>query len=206
MHEVYIAHGNYEYSNLFVNLGFHLCDEAGAADLICFTGGADVTPKLYGDVKHPGTFNDVWRDRQEKDLFDTAMEFNIPMVGICRGGQFLNVMSGGRMYQDVTGHTRSHHIVDKITGETVYVSSTHHQMIMPSNEAEIIATSIGVNSKREWYDREVFELDATDEGIEVVFYPKTRALCFQPHPEFRSAEYNGMFRYFKELLKRYHQL
>lgn len=206
MKQVYIAHGNYDYSNLFVNLNFQLSDDASSADLICFTGGADVSPSFYGDVKHRTTHNDLWRDEQEKHLFETALEYDIPMVGICRGGQFLNVMSGGRMYQDVTHHAGPHCIVDKETGETVYVSSTHHQMMMPSDTGKVIATSVNVHSHREWFDQEVFQCDETDEGIEVVYYPKTRALCFQPHPEFRSVEYSGMLRYFKELLQRYHQL
>lgn len=200
---VYIAHGNHEYSRLFLDLGFKLCDDASAADLICFTGGADVSPSFYGDLKHRTTHNDLWRDENEKHLFETALEYSIPMVGICRGGQFLNVMSGGRMYQDVTGHTRSHSITDKFTGEVVYVSSTHHQMIMPSERCEIVATSTDVHSKREWYDQEVFRHDETDEGIEVVYYPTTNALCFQPHPEFKSVEYVGMQKYFRSLLKRY---
>lgn len=206
MTKVYITHGNYEYSAMFRKLGFTITDEASTADLLCFTGGADVSPSFYGDMRHPATFNGLRRDESEKHLFETGMEYHIPMVGICRGGQFLNVMSGGRMYQDVTGHTRSHTIVDKETGETVYVSSTHHQMIMPAAEATIVATSINIHSKREWYDREVFRKDETDEGIEVVYYPWSNCLCFQPHPEFNSVEYLGMTQYFYSLLGRFLQV
>lgn len=203
MKRVYIEHASGAYNSLFQSLGFEVCHDVGSADLVCFTGGADVTPDMYGDKKHPHTGNDVYRDEKEKRLFQHCLDASLPMVGICRGGQFLNVMSGGRMFQHVSGHCNSHEIVDLITGETVYVSSTHHQMIMPSEEAIIIATSININSERQWYDNQIFRKDVSNEGIEVVFYPHTRSLCFQPHPEFNAPEYEGMKRYFASLFDRY---
>lgn len=203
MKRVYIELGNHQYSEMFRALGFEIVNEVDKADLVCFTGGADVTPDLYGDKKHKYTGNDVYRDEKEKRLFEHCFNVSIPMVGICRGGQFLNVMSGGRMYQDVTGHTAPHEIVDLTTGETIYVSSTHHQMIMPSEQAIIVATSINVNSERQWYDNQIFRKDVSNEGIEVVYYSHTRCLCFQPHPEFNSPAYDGMKRYFVEVLNRY---
>ncbi len=107
------------------------------------------------------------------------------------------------MYQDVSGHGGDHELIDLITGETVLVSSTHHQMMMPSEEGTLIATSTGISSHREWYDHEVFRKDVSKEGVEVVFYKHTQALCFQPHPEFTNDRYEGMRRYFQGLLSRY---
>ena len=190
MPQVYIAHGNYEYSNLFVNLGFQLCDEAGAADLICFTGGADVSPSFYGDVKHRTTHNDLWRDEQEKHLFETGKEYKIPMVGICRGGQFLNVMNGGNMYQDVSGHTRSHYIKDKRTGEIVYVSSTHHQMMMPYNMDKESYSVLATTNNLLSYDyvgltKGEKNLVRTNLEPEVVYFKEINAIAIQSHPEWQ---------------------
>lgn len=199
---VLIVNGSYEYSVLFKSLGYSLVDSVKDATLICFTGGADVTPSLYGDAKHPYTGNDVYRDAAEQKIYEAAITNNIPMVGICRGGQFLNVMSGGRMYQHISNHCKSHSIVDLQTGETVYVSSTHHQMIMPSPEAVLVASST-LGGEREWFDGEVFKKDVSKEDIEVVYYPNTRCLCFQPHPEFTGKEYQGMKNYFVSLLERF---
>ena len=199
---VYIVDGSSPYSRLFEYLGYTVVKDLDVATLVCFTGGSDVTPSLYGDKKHHYTGNDVRRDTYEAQMFELALAANIPMVGICRGGQFLNVMSGGRMYQHVEGHCVSHAITDVETGDTIYVSSTHHQMIMPSPEAILVASST-LSGSREWYDGEVFKKDISKEDIEVVYYPHTKALCFQPHPEFTSAEYYGMKVYFEKLIKRF---
>lgn len=203
MKSVYIVGGgNGEYRKLFSSMGFALAESLREASLVCFTGGEDVTPALYGDHKHPHTYNNPDRDEVEKAAFGKALLLNIPMVGICRGGQFLNVMNGGRMYQHVTNHCRPHSIVDCITGETVYVSSTHHQMIMPTKEALLVATA-NLDSEREWFDGGMKRRDASKEGIEVVFYQESKSLCFQPHPEFGDVEYEGLRVYFASLLTRY---
>lgn len=200
MTNVYIEHSSMQYKSMFKKLGFNVVVDVDAADLVCFTGGSDVTPDLYGEP-NLASYNDVYRDEKEKRLFEFCLENKIPMVGICRGGQFLNVMSGGKMYQDVTNHGGSHYLVDEETGETVYVSSTHHQMMLPNDEsAIIIAKSRGVRSHREWYFNNIRKRDENDEGIEVVYYTHTNCLCFQPHPEFDG--YPGMTNYFRSLLNR----
>ena len=124
------------------------------------------------------------------------------MVGICRGAQFLNVMGGGRMYQHVEGHCRNHLITDLETGKEVYVSSTHHQMMMPSPGAILVATA-AIGGSREWMEDGILTKDVSDKDIEVVFYENIQALCVQFHPEFTGESCNGMFNYFGELLKRY---
>lgn len=197
-----------DYTRLFQELGFTiepsvLNDKLEPVDLIVFTGGEDVTPSLYGAKDHPTTFNNIHRDAIEQQIFTNAVLNNIPMVGICRGGQFLNVMSGGTMYQHVQGHTRSHSITDATTGEVVYVSSTHHQMMKPSSKGVLVASST-IGGEREWFEGDVFMRDVSNQDIEVVYYEETKCLCFQPHPEFYGAEYEGMKMYFKSLLERYY--
>ena len=207
MKKVYIVNGSFAYRALFTSYGFQVVDgpideQLNAVDLVVFTGGSDVSPGLYGHEHHPTTYNDVYRDQMEAQVFEKCIIHNIPMVGICRGGQFLNVMSGGEMYQDVGRHGMPHEITDLVTGETVYVSSTHHQMMKPSPEGLLVASS-HIGAYREWWDGQIFARGQSEQDFEVVFYPRTRALCFQPHPEFFTAEYEGMRRYFAELLVRY---
>lgn len=200
--KAFIVNGSGEYRNLFKELGFSLAENLQDAQLVVFTGGADVHPSFYGAEMHPYTGTHIERDIMERTVFENARDLNIPMVGICRGGQFLNVMSGGQMYQHVEKHTRSHHIVDQVTGETVYVSSTHHQMMKPQGSFILVATS-NLGGERQWYDGALFKRDVSKEDIEVVYYPDTNCLCFQPHPEFTGAEYEGMKVYFRTLLGRY---
>lgn len=204
MKKVFIAASSAGYPELFRELGYHVTNDQNEADLVCFTGGADVSPNLYGDDVHNTTYSDRHRDAKERNIFNQCVDNGIPMVGICRGGQFLNVMSGGRMYQHVSKHTQSHEITDLQTGERIYVSSTHHQMIMPSPKALLVATA-ALGGSREWFDGSIARKDVSKEDIEVVYYEHTRALCFQPHPEFSSVEYIGMKRYFNSLLERFFQ-
>lgn len=199
---VMIVNGSYDYRRLFESLGHNIVSTLKEAQLVCFTGGEDVTPSLYGDEFHMYTGHNIRRDMEEKSIFDQAYALNIPMVGICRGAQFLNVMSGGRMYQHVEGHTRSHYITDVQTGEQVYVSSTHHQMMMPSPEAVLVASST-LGGSREWFDGQVAKRDVAKTDIEVVYYLRTNCLCFQPHPEFERAEYEGMKHYFASCMAMY---
>lgn len=202
--KICIINGNYEYTNLFKSLGHEVVGIGGSPDLVVFTGGADVTPALYGDHKHQQTFNQPDRDEQEGNVFDFCRYHAIPMVGICRGAQFLNVKSGGRMYQHVEKHAvyAGHSITDVESGEVVHVSSTHHQMMMPGAGAVLVATA-ALGGSREWYDGQHFKRDVSKEDIEVVFYPETKCLCFQPHPEFDYPEYEGMKDYFRRLLNKY---
>ncbi len=205
MDKVYIEHSNAQYNELFNQLGFEQVFSPEAADLIVFTGGADVSPAIYGDRPHQYTHSDAFRDAKEARLFEWAVEHDKKLVGICRGGQFLNVMCGGRMYQHVESHCGAHNITDLETGEVIYVSSTHHQMMMPAPGAVLVATS-NLRGSREWYDGEVFKRDVSEQDIEVVYYPTFDTLCFQPHPEFDGPQYETMKAYFQHLINKYLEL
>jgi len=202
MKKVYIVNGSNGYSNLFQQLQFHVTDDLGDADLVCFTGGEDVSPSFYGHQRHSTTGSNIYRDQYEADIFRLCKERDIPMVGICRGAQFLNVMSGGEMYQDVRSHCADHLITDAETGEMIWVSSTHHQMMKPSSKAVIVATA-GLGGERLWWEEGIFKREVSTEDIEVVYYPETRCLCFQPHPEFTGTKYTNMHAYFNGLLEKY---
>lgn len=202
MKTVMIVSGHSDYERMFQELGYTLTQEMEEANLVCFTGGEDVSPHMYGANKHKFTYSNPHRDEMERYIFNRAFGLDIPMVGICRGAQFLNVLSGGEMYQDVTKHVRAHMITDSTTGETVYVSSTHHQMMKMGPEGILVASSTLLGT-REWYESGIFKKEVSEQDIEVVYYKHTKCLCFQPHPEFSSVEYVGMREYFKSLLERY---
>lgn len=186
MPKVAIVNPNSQYVRMFQERGWEIVDKIGDADLVQFTGGEDVTPSYYGALPHPTTYCNPTRDAFEKVLFERCISLGIPMVGICRGGQFLNVMSGGAMWQDVDNHAihGTHMLFDLDTGEVADVSSTHHQMMKPSSEGNIIATA-SESSRRE----NVYSIDGGfDDDVEVVYYPNTQCLCFQPHPEYPGFE------------------
>lgn len=203
MPKVYIEQSSGQYEQMFKNHGWEVLQSLkdGVPDLVCFTGGEDVSPSLYGHAKHPQTWNNPQRDHHEKQLFSEFVEANISMVGICRGGQFLNVMNGGSMFQHVLGHTRMHPITDLITGEVVMATSTHHQMMWPGKGHKLIAVADEHQSRQFMGVNGPTYYEGTDKDFEVVLYPHTHSLCFQPHPEFSGEK--KLQEYFFSLIKRY---
>ena len=86
----------------------------GLLDALVVTGGAgDLDPTLYGDEKHPETGPvQHERDAYELALVRGALERGMPILGICRGMQILNVAYGGTIEQhlpDVLGHEEHRH-------------------------------------------------------------------------------------------------
>ena len=84
-----------------------------ALDGIVFTGGADIDPAEYGEEAHPETFGiRKERDLSELALLTAALERDMPVLGVCRGIQVLNVARGGDLHQhlpEVVGHERHKH-------------------------------------------------------------------------------------------------
>lgn len=200
--KVAIIDGNSLYRNLFIKMGHSIVHTIEDADFVCFTGGEDVSPSLYGQPVHETTHYSEARDEREKEAFEVLLGLNIPMVGICRGAQFLNVMSGGSMYQDCTNHTRPHNLLCNETGEVILVTSTHHQMMKPSDDAIVLATA-NEGGVRTFWNGGAWQTELSQEDIEVVFYPETNSLCFQPHPEMmlNSKHFEPMYEYFNRLVK-----
>ena len=175
-----------------------LVKEIKDADLVMFTGGEDISPALYGELEvGKETYVNVSRDRVEERMFHEALELGIPMIGICRGGQLLNALSGGKMIQHVTGH-HSPHTIKTSEGEFYVMSSCHHQMMYPyhleeKEDFELLAWSADPQSRtylngknEEWEDEETEMLlcESAFAEPEIIFYPKTKCLCIQGHPEF----------------------
>jgi putative glutamine amidotransferase len=71
-------------------------------DGLLVSGGNDVNPKLYNQEVYEATkdFSD-YRDQYEQQLITWALEDKKPILAICRGVQFLNVVCGGDLYQDI---------------------------------------------------------------------------------------------------------
>ncbi|MFV0309997.1 MAG: gamma-glutamyl-gamma-aminobutyrate hydrolase family protein [Desertimonas sp.] len=118
---------------------------AGRLDGLVLTGGADVDPARYGAPPDPelGALEPD-RDRFELGLVDVAMGEDLPILGICRGVQVLNVWGGGTLHQHVPAHARWDRdpqlLVDEVAVEVgtrlhaLYggrrrINSLHHQTI-----------------------------------------------------------------------------
>lgn len=180
-----IIGNNTRVQSLFATHGFDIVYEAKADNLrkppslVVFTGGEDIDPAWYNEPKYFRTMSHPKRDHREMVYYEKYLD--VPKVGICRGGQFLNVLSGGRMWQHVSGHTDTHKMIDLLFTKTeLKVPSTHHQMMLPSEEAFILAVAKvakdHVSCAKKTPPKPKYD-------PEVVWYPKTNSLCYQPHPE-----------------------
>ncbi|MCB9060795.1 MAG: gamma-glutamyl-gamma-aminobutyrate hydrolase family protein [Halobacteriovoraceae bacterium] len=163
-------------------------------DALLLQGGADVCPESYGEAliengKWPG---DKYRDKYELNLIGKAIKKNIPILGICRGLQIINVFFKGTLFQDISLETRtlvehrsaekydrvSHEVFlenDSLLKEVyqsqkIHVNSVHHQAIK----------KLGVDLKIEASSIE----DGLIEGIRYIGDAKQFIWAVQWHPEF----------------------
>jgi putative glutamine amidotransferase len=162
-------------------------------DGIIFTGGADVSPSLYGEEPGERTVSRPARDDAELPLLRAALERDLPTLAICRGMQLMVVAYGGKLHQhlpDLLDHDNhrpapggekfgSHSVrfapgslVHRLLGASSTVNSYHHQG----------AAGIGSLTATGWVPDEVLP-DGT-ELVEVVEDPSKRfAIGVQWHPE-----------------------
>ena len=98
---------------------------------LLLTGGRDVYPGRYGkeyDTARCGKF-DFYRDSLEFWLIEDAMEREMPILGVCRGQQILNVAMGGTLYVDIPSDINSfvHHRC------TDWKNCHHSVKVLPNN-------------------------------------------------------------------------
>ena len=122
-------------------------------DALLLTGGPDIDPARYGQERHPRTDGgDAAMEHAEVYLARRALRDGLPIFGICRGIQTLNVVAGGTLYQDVADELRTpiahpadpydrdylvHEVritegtrLGRVVGRTeIKVNSLHHQAV-----------------------------------------------------------------------------
>ena len=154
-------------------------------DALVLTGGSDVTPERYHQQPHPlTTIVRPWRDDWELRLLERALAAGLPVLGVCRGAQLLNVALGGTLDQhipDTLGHQghcpapgvfgktrvtlRSGSVLAGLLGPETEVACYHHQAL------DEVAPGLDVTGVSD---------DATVEAIEL---PGRFVLGVQWHPE-----------------------
>lgn len=180
---------------------FEIVKEIHDSNLVMFTGGPDVTPKLYGHCPHHSTSSSVERDETDKKAYDIATYSQLPKIGICRGAQFLCVMAGGTLVQDQS-NGMAIHAVKTFTKKSLPVRSDHHQAQypwgLPEGTWDLLSWTESMHSKHiGWHNGVgITELinslghryNSPTKGphlpeIEDVYYRNINALAIQSHPE-----------------------
>ncbi|WP_300367935.1 gamma-glutamyl-gamma-aminobutyrate hydrolase family protein [Hydrogenimonas sp.] len=180
-----------------------------AMDGLLITGGIDIDPQTYGGSEHPSIAkSDPKRDAMEMTLLERAMKEDLPIMGICRGMQLINLFHGGTLYphihdleldyphphtplplRDVTidRETRLHGIVGT---SILRVNALHHQAV----------DRIGMNLRSAAHDRNgiVQAIESDDDRF---------VLGLQWHPEFMPYAWHSrrIFTAFAQAVKRQRQ-
>ena len=144
-------------------------DALATMDGLLLAGGPDIDPGRYGRRSLPSDSVEVDRDALEAEAWAAAAERALPVVGVCRGLQAINVFSGGTLIQHVDGHsgpawgrgpaathplrvepgTRLARILfpTNVRGGVVQVNSYHHQAVGPADLAPGLVPNARAASK-----------------------------------------------------------
>ena len=155
-------------------------------DGVLLTGGGDISPDCYGETTVKETTGvDDDRDRSELALVAAAVAHGIPVLGVCRGAQLVNVAFGGTLRQHLLASNGVRHTQPRRRYETV------HGVVLEPNSllAHLIGSrELEVNSIHHQGIADVGrDLDAAgraeDGLVEVIENRDRRVLAVQWHPE-----------------------
>lgn len=154
-------------------------DYVDLVDGLVLTGGADIDPASYGAVDTDSNIEPI-RDTFEFALLGAVLEADLPVLGICRGLQLLNVHLDGSLHQHMPDHerfdvdpaARTHSVsiepasrLRLMFGESLEVNSLHHQTI------DTLGNGLSVVAR------------AADGTVEAIEMPGRDVVAVQWHPE-----------------------
>lgn len=176
------------FARLFARAACEKADDIHDADLAVFTGGPDVDPAYYGEDPHSSYCGSDERDYEDIAAYLECLKEGIPMFGVCRGAQFIAVMAGYKLAQDLNNHTGDHPMYcEKEKFLLERVSSVHHQAVIPGPGMEVLGKSF--KSSYRWLNPKVQQFrnnpgNGYNWDLEAYFIRDICALGVQGHPEY----------------------
>lgn len=176
-------------------------------DGLILSGGHDISPERYGEEP----FQKLGITSSERDSFDfilleKAKDKNIPILGICRGAQLINVYHGGNLYQDLSYRkekTFKHwqgHDSDSVTHSVVVNEQSKLYKIVDANE--IMVNSFHHQLIKDTPDNFLVAATAKDGGVEAIEAKDYSFLIgIQWHPEMLHKKEHIMNDIFKKLIE-----
>ncbi len=168
---------------------------------IVLTGGVDIDPALYGAERHERVrHTDRDRDEFELGVVRAALERDLPVLGVCRGHQMLNVAFGGGLLQHIEDHShrtlrgtldsgwhearlaQGSRLAAIYGAERLRVNSRHHQAVT----AETLAPGLAVSATTDDGNIEAVESPDRRFVISVQWHPEREELREQSAPLFRA--------------------
>lgn len=164
-------------------------------DGLVITGGQDIHPDFWGgraavettrDPRHHHSAHDLERDNYEAGLLAAALDVGLPVLGICRGHQLLNVHLGGTLVEHLPDRNVAHNSLQ--VAPTDGAPDHAVEMVAESTVATIYGRRRVVNS---WHHQAVDRLGtglvatayATDGVVEAAELPGRPVVGLQWHPE-----------------------
>lgn len=181
-------------------INFKEAKSVEACDMVLYTGGADISPQLYGQPTLACTSVYMEQDKSDIATYRKARATNKYQVGICRGAQLLNVLEGGEMWQDVNHHAGQDHLVsDCLSKKTYVVSSLHHQGIILGKGATLLAYCNEATKKRSADGFWSADLRSPSVDVEAFVYENANVYGVQWHPECGPQECVDWFFHYLEM-------
>ena len=185
----------------------HIAQVVAKLDLLLLPGGVDIEPKRYGDEPSPALGKTIpERDEFDFAVLEAALAQKIPVMGICRGMQLINVRFGGSLWQDLP----SEFPVKEIRHRGDHVGTPSHSVaIEPGSRlaAAIGATNAVVNSMHHQAVKRLapgFRITARapDGVVEAIEHESLPVAGVQFHPEglVKYADDEACIRFFRNLL------
>ena len=185
-------------------------------DGLLLTGGGDISPDLLGEAPHPSIEDvDPIRDAYELQLIRLACQRSLPIFGICRGHQLINVAFGGTLYQDLPTQfptsvlPHSQEEARDVTTQTVTLTAPDSELQRAMGlDATTRTAPIPVNSLHHQAVRDlapgfVATAEASDGVNEAMEHPEYPILSVQWHPEWLATTgHEAMLNLFRHLVRR----